>query len=86
MAKALMADVTWNGKAASYSIKPWGKFEKGRTRQTDDAELVKFAGTVKGFSVYVHPEKTAKAAKTTTEPDETPTPASKPKSPRRGRR
>lgn len=71
MDSAVSADITWNGKAASYSIKPHGKFIKGRTRQTDSPALIKYAQTVLGFSVQVHkPKKPAKVAASET-PDET---------------
>ncbi len=59
-----MAEITWNGAAATYSIKPHGKFERGRTRTSNDAELIEYCKNVRGFSVFEPPaRKTATSSK-----------------------
>ncbi|KKN57382.1 hypothetical protein LCGC14_0562880 [marine sediment metagenome] len=63
-----MAEITWNGAAATYSIKPHGKFERGRTRTSNDAELIEYCKNVRGFSVFEPPpRKTASKDKTSDE-------------------
>ena len=67
MAKA-MAQITWNGAAASYSIKPHGKFQRGKTRTTNDEALIAYAKSVRGFSVYVPEPRPAAKTEAETEP------------------
>ncbi len=94
MAEKPMAEITWNGAAATYSIKPHGKFERGKTRTTNDEELIAYCKNVRGFAVFV-PEPRKPAPKSASEPegddeteDEKPEPTGKGKGkggPRRGR-